>query len=150
MNAALHAVLVCSERRIWAVADGMGGHQAGEVASAMVIEALSCIPEDSPPAKVPGNLKTDYIPLAPKDLAQIVLRLGNNWPLPEELKDPSPVAGIQRKIALVAIGNEFAIPVPGSGAPTTHILKVPGPGLTREAFYEAWCSSLAPSPTWAG
>lgn len=35
------AVLACPERGIWAVADGMGGHEAGEVASAMVIEALA-------------------------------------------------------------------------------------------------------------
>ncbi len=39
------AVLDCSERGLWAVADGMGGHQAGEVASAMVVEALSAIPD---------------------------------------------------------------------------------------------------------
>jgi len=35
------AVLNSAERGLWAVADGMGGHDAGEVASAMVIEALS-------------------------------------------------------------------------------------------------------------
>ena len=35
------AVLDCGDAGIWAVADGMGGHDAGEVASAMVVEALS-------------------------------------------------------------------------------------------------------------
>lgn len=35
------AVLVRTPRGLWAVADGMGGHEAGEVASAMVAEGLS-------------------------------------------------------------------------------------------------------------
>jgi serine/threonine protein phosphatase Stp1 len=35
------AVLDSGDAGIWAVADGMGGHDAGEVASAMVVEALS-------------------------------------------------------------------------------------------------------------
>jgi protein phosphatase len=35
------AVLDCPERGLWAVADGMGGHAVGDLASRMVIETLS-------------------------------------------------------------------------------------------------------------
>ena len=38
------SVFVDSERGLWAVADGMGGHEAGEVASAMVTDAMRCLP----------------------------------------------------------------------------------------------------------
>ena len=38
------AVLVRSEAGLWAVADGMGGHDAGEVASAAVVAALNELP----------------------------------------------------------------------------------------------------------
>ena len=38
------AILVRTERGLWAVADGMGGHEAGEVASASVTEALLNLP----------------------------------------------------------------------------------------------------------
>ena len=37
-------MLVRTERGLWAVADGMGGHDAGDVASAMVTEALLRLP----------------------------------------------------------------------------------------------------------
>ena len=33
-------MMVRTERGLWAVADGMGGHDAGDVASAKVTEAL--------------------------------------------------------------------------------------------------------------
>ena len=44
------AVLEHGEAGIWAVADGMGGHAAGEVASALVVDSLSQIepPGDKP------------------------------------------------------------------------------------------------------
>jgi serine/threonine protein phosphatase PrpC len=37
------ALLASPEGRMWAVADGMGGHDAGEVASAMIVEALAAL-----------------------------------------------------------------------------------------------------------
>ena len=39
------SILVESERGLWAVADGMGGHEAGEVASAAVVDALRQLPQ---------------------------------------------------------------------------------------------------------
>jgi serine/threonine-protein kinase HipA len=104
--------------------------------------ALSCLPAGSPPVKVPGDIDADYLALSAEQLEELVKRLGTHRPLPDEVRDPSPVAGIQRKIALTEIGRGFAIPRAGSGAPTTHILKVPAADFRREAFYEARSARL--------
>ena len=39
------AVLAQPDRGLFAVADGMGGHEAGEVASAMIVDALRALPQ---------------------------------------------------------------------------------------------------------
>lgn len=41
------SILAATERGLWVVADGMGGHDAGEVASAMVTDALRCLPSST-------------------------------------------------------------------------------------------------------
>jgi serine/threonine protein phosphatase Stp1 len=49
------SVLAATERGLWVVADGMGGHDAGEVASAMVTDALRCLPPATDIDVLTGN-----------------------------------------------------------------------------------------------
>jgi len=44
------AILDLPSVGLWAVADGMGGHNAGDVASRMIVEALSAVERRSPPS----------------------------------------------------------------------------------------------------
>lgn len=106
--------------------------------------AISCLPEGAPPVKVPGLLGADYDFLSEDEIYEIARRLADREPLDEKYKDPSPLAGVQRKIALVAAPDgRFALPKEGLGAPTTHILKMPPRADAREADLEAAAARLA-------
>ncbi|GAA4723866.1 serine/threonine-protein phosphatase [Sphingomonas lutea] len=80
------AILVASERGLWAVADGMGGHESGEVASGMVVEALRALP-DNP---VPDEAAADAID---------VLRRVNR-----ELVDMARVQSREKSIGTTVVG----------------------------------------------
>jgi serine/threonine-protein kinase HipA len=106
--------------------------------------SVSVLREDHPPIKRPGSLSLDYDALSEDDFADLVLRLAQGRPLPAEMRDPSPVAGFRRKISLAALpGDRFGLPKAGSGAPTTHILKIPDPNHRQEARHEAFVTELA-------
>lgn len=88
--------------------------------------AVSCLPHGAPPVKTPGVLTEDYEPLDDAKLTRIVRSLADARRLPAEVDDPSPVAGVQSKIALTMLPDRrFALPRAGLKVPTTHILKVP-------------------------
>ena len=106
--------------------------------------AISCLPEGSPRAKVPGVLAEDYRALEDGELERIVESLADDSRLPDEVRDPSPVAGVQRKIALARLEDgRFALPIEHRNVPTTHILKVPRRGKEQEAALEEASARLA-------
>lgn len=106
--------------------------------------ALSVLPAGAPPVKVPGDLATDYEPLSDQQLTEIVSALRDRRRLPDGTSDPSPLAGVQSKIALTQLDDgSFAQPRSGSGAPTTHILKVPDRDHPRDARHEAAALDLS-------
>ncbi len=88
--------------------------------------ALSCVPQGSGPTKHPGDLTTDYVPLSDSDLILIMKSLRDHRRVPDATGDPSPLAGVQGKIALAQLPDgRFALPRKDRNVPTTHILKVP-------------------------
>lgn len=106
--------------------------------------AISVLPEGAPATKVPGDLITDYQALSKEELNDIIVALYNREPLPNELQDPSPLAGVQSKISLTLLPNQqFALPKQGTGAPTTHILKVPDRNHRSDAQLEVTTLRLA-------
>lgn len=106
--------------------------------------AVSLLEPGSPPIKRPGDLQTDYDELNEEELREIVERLATGKPLPNKLRDPSPVAGVRPKISLAAVpSGRFALPREGTGAPTTHILKLPDRNHPNEARDEAFVTWLA-------
>ncbi len=108
--------------------------------------AISVLPHGAPPAKVPGNPATDYEPLEAATIKRIVIALQEREPLPEHVADPSPLAGVQNKIALTLLPDgQFAQPIKGSGAPTTHILKVSNKKRPTETQLEELSMQLSSS-----
>jgi serine/threonine-protein kinase HipA len=88
--------------------------------------SISCVPVGAGPAKTPGDLLTDYDPLDDAELLRIMVSLRDRRQVPDDTRDPSPLAGVQGKIALTLLPDgRFALPKRGLNVPTTHILKVP-------------------------
>ena len=106
--------------------------------------SVSVLAPDRPPIKRPGALSEDYDPLDEAALHDIVERLATGKQMPADMRDPSPVAGVRKKISLAVLPDgRFALPKSGTGAPTTHILKLPDRNNRNEAREEAFLTDLA-------
>ncbi|WP_299741096.1 HipA domain-containing protein [uncultured Roseobacter sp.] len=106
--------------------------------------SISVIPEGGTPAKQPGDLTSDYDPLTNEELTAIMKSLRDSRRMPEDTNDPSPLAGVQGKVAVTLLPNgSYALPRAGSGAPTTHILKVPRANEMRLVEHEHLLMSFA-------
>ena len=106
--------------------------------------ALSVLPEGSRPVKVPGDYANDYAVFDADRLNEIVRTLHKRERLPDGTADPSPLAGVQSKIAVTVLPDgRYAEPLPGSGAPTTHILKVPNQTHLQDPKLESEALSLS-------
>jgi len=104
--------------------------------------AVSVLPQGAPATKVPGVLSKDYAAYTEAQLQQIVLALYHREPLPRDLQDPSPLAGVQSKIAVTML-PDGRLAEPMGGAPTTHILKVPQERHERDVAREHLAMQLS-------
>ena len=104
--------------------------------------AVSVLPEGAPATKMPGRLDRDYRAYSERELAGILEALYRRQPLPQELVDPSPLAGVQSKIAVTRL-PDGRLAEPKNGAPTTHILKVPQERHERDAEREHVAMTLS-------
>ena len=86
--------------------------------------AISITPAGSGPAKRPGVFPDDYDAISDDHLLAIVRSLHIERRLLDEHRDPSPLAGVQGKIAVVYRDGIYYLPKVGRRAPTTHIHKV--------------------------
>lgn len=106
--------------------------------------AVSVLPRGAAPSKIPGDLEKDYDPLTDAQMETIVRALHERTPLPEDVHDPSPLSGVQSKIALTLLTDgRFGEPKRGSGAPTTHIIKAPDQRHRDDASLEAAALDLS-------
>lgn len=99
--------------------------------------AISITPEGTGPGKYPGRFPHDYEEIDHNRMRAIITSLHRHGRLPDGERDPSPVAGIQPKLAVVYHDKKFYQPKVGSKAPTTHILKVSPRSDLAIAKYEA-------------
>lgn len=106
--------------------------------------AVSCLPSGSAPVKVPGVLATDYRPLSNAEISDIMIGLADYERLPDNARDPSPLAGVQGKIAITVLPDgRWALPDSPLKVPTTHILKVPQKSDAGDVRLEAAACQMA-------
>ena len=99
--------------------------------------AVSVLAIGQAPTKVPGNFLLDYDIIGFGHLSEIIKSLHINNVFPDGIHDPSPLAGVQNKFAVTVLPDgQFAFPKRGSGAPTTHIIKVPKRSHSSDARQE--------------
>ena len=55
------SILSLPDQRIWVVADGMGGHEAGDFASQTIVDTIAMIPPDLEPADLMRTLRATIV-----------------------------------------------------------------------------------------